>query len=53
MHQEFLARNGIYNHENLATEVLVQNDLREFLMMFFPLKFKGATGSPGAPIAII
>lgn len=53
VHQEFITRNGIYNHENLATEVLVQHDLREFLMMFFPLKLKGATGSPGAPIAII
>jgi len=53
VHQEFIPRHGIYNHENCATEVLVQNDVREFLLMFMPLKIKGATGSPGAPIAIV
>jgi hypothetical protein len=31
----------------------VRNDVREFLLMFMPLKLKGATGSPGAPIAIV
>jgi kynurenine formamidase len=53
VHQDFIPRNGIYNHENCATEVLVQNDVREFLLMFMPLKIKGATGSPGAPVAVI
>ncbi|HEY8368690.1 MAG TPA: cyclase family protein [Thermodesulfobacteriota bacterium] len=53
VHQEFITRNGIYNHENCATEVLVANDVREFLLMFVPLKLKGATGSPGSPIAIV
>jgi kynurenine formamidase len=53
VHQEFITRNGIYNHENCATEVLVRSDVREFLLMFMPLKLKGATGSPGAPIAIV
>jgi kynurenine formamidase len=53
VHQEFIPRQGIYNHENCATEVLVQNDVREFLLMFMPLKLKGATGSPGAPIAVV
>jgi kynurenine formamidase len=53
VHQEFITRNGIYNHENCATEVLVRNEVREFLLMFMPLKLKGATGSPGAPIAIV
>ncbi|HEY2945050.1 MAG TPA: cyclase family protein [Vicinamibacteria bacterium] len=53
VHQEFITRNGIYNHENCATEVLVQNEVRQFLLMFAPLKLKGATGSPGAPIAIV
>jgi kynurenine formamidase len=53
VHQEFIARNGIYNHENCATEVLVEQDVREFLLMFFPLKIKGGTGSLGAPVAII
>jgi kynurenine formamidase len=53
VHQDFIPRNGIYNHENCATEVLAQNDVREFLLMFMPLKIKGATGSPGAPVAVI
>lgn len=53
VHQEFITRNGIYNHENCATEVLVQNDVREFLLMFAPLKLKGATGSPGGPVAVV
>jgi kynurenine formamidase len=53
VHQEFIPRHGIYNHENCATEVLVQNEVREFLLMFMPLKLKGATGSPGAPIAVV
>ena len=53
VHQEFIPRNGIYNHENCATEVLLQNEVREFLLVFAPLKLKGATGSPGAPIAVV
>ena len=53
VHQELITRNGVYNHENLATEVLVEAGVREFLMAFAPLKLKGATGSPGAPIAIV
>jgi kynurenine formamidase len=52
-HQELITRNGIYLHENCATERLVQNNVREFLYMFFPLKIKGGTGSIGAPIAIV
>jgi hypothetical protein len=44
---------GIYNHENCATEVLLQNEVREFLLVFAPLRLKGATGSPGAPIAVV
>jgi kynurenine formamidase len=53
VHQEFIPRQGIYNHENCATEVIVQSEVREFLLMFAPLKLKGATGSPGAPIAVV
>lgn len=53
VHQELITKNGIYNHENLATEVLVEAGVREFLMMFTPLKLHGATGSPGAPIAVV
>jgi kynurenine formamidase len=52
VHQLLLARNGIYLHENLATEELARDAVYEFAYMFAPLRLKGATGSPGNPIAI-
>lgn len=52
VHQLLIARNGIYLHENLATEELARDGVYEFAYMFAPLRLKGATGSPGNPIAI-
>ncbi len=52
VHQLLLARNGIYIHENLATEGLARDNVYEFAYIFTPLRLKGATGSPGSPIAI-
>jgi len=52
VHQLFLARNGIYLHENLITAELARDNAYEFMYSFAPLRFKGATGSPGNPIAI-
>src|SRR5687768_6603993 len=52
VHQLFLARNGIYQFENLATEELARDNVYEFAFFFAPLRLKGATGSPGNPIAI-
>ena len=52
VHQLFLARNGIYLHENLITADLARDNVYEFVYVFAPLRFKGATGSPGNPIAI-
>jgi kynurenine formamidase len=52
VHQLFLARNGIYLHENLITADLARDSVYEFMYMFAPLRLKGATGSPGNPIAI-
>jgi kynurenine formamidase len=52
VHQLFLARNGIYLHENLITADLARDNVYEFVYMFAPLRLKGATGSPGNPIAI-
>ncbi|HEX5049436.1 MAG TPA: cyclase family protein [Gammaproteobacteria bacterium] len=51
-HQVLLTRNGIYIFENLATEDLARDRAYEFAFFFAPLKLKGATGSPGNPIAI-
>ena len=52
VHQELLVRHGIYNLENLDLSALAEDGLYEFAFMFAPVKFKGATGSPGNPIAI-
>ena len=52
VHQLLLAKNGIYLHENLATEVLARDNVYEFAYVFAPLRLKGATGSPGNPVAI-
>jgi kynurenine formamidase len=52
VHQLFLPRNGIYIFENLATEELARDSAYEFAFFFAPLKLKGATGSPGNPLAI-
>lgn len=43
---------GIYNLENMNLEQLSKDHVYEFLFIFAPLPLKGATGSPGAPIAV-
>ena len=52
VHQELLARRGIFIHENLATERLAERGVYEFAYIFSPVPIKGATGSPGAPLAV-
>ena len=52
VHEEMLIRRGIYNIENLDLSELAADGVYEFVFMFAPVKFKGATGSPGNPIAI-
>lgn len=52
VHQELLTKNGIFNLENLTLEQLAADGAYEFLFVFTPVPFKGATGSPGRPIAI-
>ena len=52
VHQELITKNGIWNQENLHFEQLVADRAYEFLFVFTPIRFKGATGSPGRPIAI-
>ena len=52
VHQELIARRGIYNIENLDLSELAADKVYAFAFMFAPVKFKGATGSPGNPIAI-
>lgn len=52
VHQEFLVKNGIFIHENIATEKLADAGVYEFAYIFNPMPTKGATGSPGAPLAV-
>lgn len=52
VHQLLLVRNGIYVQENLDLEQLAADRAYEFAFVFSPLRLKGATGSPGNPIAV-
>ena len=52
VHQELIMKNGIFNIENLTLEELARDAAWEFLFVFTPVRFKGATGSPGRPLAI-
>ena len=52
VHLMLLVRNGIYNIENLDLEELAKDKVYEFAFVFAPLRLKGATGSPGNPIAV-
>jgi len=52
VHQWMITKNGIYFLENLNLEELAADKVYEFAFIFAPLKLKGATGSPGNPIAV-
>ncbi len=52
VHQWDLTKNGVYHLENLDLEPLGAAGVHEFCFVFSPLRLKGATGSPGNPIAI-
>ncbi len=52
VHEWNITRHGVYNLENLDLEELATDKLYEFAFIFAPLRLKGATGSPGNPIAV-
>ncbi len=52
VHQWTLTKNGIYHLENLDLAQLAADRVHEFALIFAPLRLKGATGSPGNPIAV-
>jgi kynurenine formamidase len=52
VHQELITKNGIFIHENVATERLADVGVYEFAYIFNPMPIKGATGSAGAPLAV-
>ncbi len=51
-HQWLMNRNGIFNLENLDLEALAADRVYEFAFFFAPLRLRGATGSPGNPVAV-
>ena len=51
-HIKLQTRRGIWNIENLDLSRLVADKAYEFLFVWAPLKMKGATGSPGNPVAL-
>lgn len=51
-HIKLQTKRGIWNLENMDLSQLVEDKAYEFLFTWAPLKMKGATGSPGNPIAL-
>ena len=49
---ELLTKHGIFNHENLIFDALLADRKYQFMYVFVPVPIKGATGSPGCPIAM-
>lgn len=52
VHQLFITDNGVFLHESLIFDELISAGVYEFMYVFVPVPFKGATGSPGNPIAV-
>lgn len=52
VHQFLITQHGIWNLENMHFAELAEDQVYRFLFIFTPIRFKGATGSPGRPIAI-
>jgi kynurenine formamidase len=52
-HAHLLVTHGIHIIENLNLEALSASGSREFCFVALPLKFRGATGSPVRPIAVV
>jgi kynurenine formamidase len=51
-HVKLQTKRGIWNLENLDFSQLIADKAYEFLFVWSPLKMKGATGSPGNPMAL-
>jgi kynurenine formamidase len=53
VHQHALAEAGVYLIENLALEELARDRLGSFCFILLATKFRGATGSPIRPVALV
>ena len=52
VHNQLLTRSGIFIHENLNFDGLLEDEVYEFAYISVRVPIKGATGSPGSPIAV-
>jgi kynurenine formamidase len=52
-HQHLIMKHGIYLHEGMTFEGLVERSASIFVYVFAPLPIVGGTGSPGNPIALL
>ena len=53
VHQHCLIDAGVYLIENLVMDSLIRDSISSFCFILLPVKFKGATGSPVRPVALI
>lgn len=53
VHQHALVEAGVYLVENLALEEAAAQGLSTFCFLLLPVKFKGATGCPVRPVAML
>jgi kynurenine formamidase len=51
-HIKLQTKRGIWNLENMDLTQLAADKAYEFMFVWSPLKMKGATGSPGNPVAL-
>jgi len=52
VHTEITMKNGIWNLENMNFATMENEKTYMFMFVFTPLPLKGATGSPGRPVAV-
>lgn len=53
VHQHALVEKGVYLIENLYLDELARHAGTEFCFVLLPTRFKGATGSPARPVAMV
>ena len=53
VHQHALAEAGVYLIENLALDELARDGVGSFCFILLATKFRGATGSPVRPVAMV
>ena len=53
VHQHALAEAGVYLIENLVLDELARDAQAQFCFILLATKFRGATGSPVRPVALV